>query len=143
MNKILIIGPFPKPISGVSLANEVVKNILEQSEDFHLDTLNTSYNLFEDAVGKFSLRKFFFFLKVNLNFIKVFRNDIIYITPGQTFFGILKYASFICLGSLLKKEMIITECFLLFFYVMKDKKDLFFRNYASSFDAFASFVDET
>jgi hypothetical protein len=30
MNSILIIGPFPKPISGVSLANEVISQGLKK-----------------------------------------------------------------------------------------------------------------
>ena len=66
MKRVLIIGPFPKPISGVSLANRVVKEVLENSSDFTLDTINTSYNVFEDAIGSFSFKKFIFFLKMTL-----------------------------------------------------------------------------
>ncbi|MCG1035340.1 glycosyltransferase [Polaribacter sargassicola] len=104
---VLIVGPFPKPISGVSLANKVVKEVLDNSNDFIVDSINTSYVVFEDAVGSFSFKKFFFFLKINLGVFKVFKNDIIYITPGQTFFGITKYALFILFSSILNKELII------------------------------------
>ena len=107
MTKILLIGPFPKPISGVSLANKVVKEVLDNSNDFSVDSINTSYVVFEDAIGSFSFKKFFFFLKINLSVFKIFKNDIIYITPGQTFFGITKYALFILLSSILNKELII------------------------------------
>jgi glycosyltransferase involved in cell wall biosynthesis len=107
MKRVLIIGPFPKPISGVSLANQVVKEVLENSNDFSSDSINTSYNVFEDAIGVFSLKKFLFFLKINLSVFKIFRTDIVYITPGQTFFGISKYTLFILLASILKKELII------------------------------------
>jgi glycosyltransferase involved in cell wall biosynthesis len=107
MKKVLIIGPFPEPISGVSLANKVVKEILDTSADFKSDIINTSYTVFEDAIGSFSIKKLFFFLKMNFSVLKVFKNDIIYITPGQTFFGITKYAMFILLSSILKKEIII------------------------------------
>lgn len=107
MSKILIIGPFPKPISGVSLANQVVKEVLGKSGNFTVDSINTSYNVFEDAVGSFSFKKLIFFLKMNFNVFKIFKNDIIYITPGQTFFGITKYTLFILLSSILKKEIII------------------------------------
>ena len=31
MKRIILIGPFPDPITGVSLANKVVKEILEES----------------------------------------------------------------------------------------------------------------
>jgi glycosyltransferase involved in cell wall biosynthesis len=107
MKRIILIGPFPNPISGVALANQVVKEIIENSNDFTLDTINTSYNLFEDAIGSFSFKKFIYFLKINLSVFKVFKNDIVYITPGQTFFGIAKYTLFILFSSILNKELII------------------------------------
>lgn len=107
MNKILLIGPFPKPISGVSLANKVVKEILGKTNNFKVDFIDTSYPVFEDTVGSFSVKKIIFFLKINLKFFKVFKNDIIYLTPGQTFFGITKYFLFILLASILNKELII------------------------------------
>jgi len=107
MTKILLIGPFPNPISGVSLANKVVQEVLEESDLFKPQIIDTSYPIFEDAVGSFSIKKILFFLKINLKFIKILKNDIIYLTPGQTFFGITKYTLFILLSALLKKELII------------------------------------
>ena len=107
MKKVLIIGPFPNPISGVSLANKVVKEVLEDSDDFQISEINTSYPIFEDTVGHFSIHKFLFFLKINFKAFKLLKKDIIYITPGQTFFGVTKYTLFILLASLLKKELII------------------------------------
>ena len=105
--RILIIGPFPNPISGVSLANNVVKESLEDSKEFNVQYLNTSYPIFEDKVGSFSINKFIFFFKVNFKFFKIFRSDIVYITPGQTFYGVLKYGVFILISSIFKKELII------------------------------------
>ncbi len=107
MKKVLILGPFPKPISGVSLANKVVKEILDNSTTFTVDKINTSYPEFQDKIGSFSFKKLWFFLKVNFSFFKVFNSDIIYITPGQTFLGVTKYALFILTSSLFKKELII------------------------------------
>jgi len=107
VKKILLIGPFPDPISGVSLSNKVVKEILENEKSVKVSILNTSYPFFKDSIGSFSIRKVFFFLKVYKNVLKVFNNDIIYTTPGQTFFGIIKYAPFILLTTILKKELII------------------------------------
>lgn len=107
MKKVLIIGPFPKPISGVSLANKVVKEILEESEDFLPDYINTSYHKFQDKIGDFSFKKFLFFLSFNLKIFRIVKSDIIYITPGQTFFGITKYTLFILVSYILKKELII------------------------------------
>ena len=76
---VLIIGPFPKPISGVSLANKVVKGILKDSKTFSVDIINTSYPNFEEKIGSFSLKKLFFNLKINLKVGKVFNNNILYI----------------------------------------------------------------
>ena len=104
---VLIIGPFPKPISGVTLANKVVKEILDKSDDFKVDYINTSYPVFEDSVGVFSIKKALFFLGLNIKAFKIFKNHIIYMTPGQTFFGITKYGLFILISSVLKKELII------------------------------------
>lgn len=105
--KILLIGPFPKPISGVSLANKVVKEILDKQPKFKVNIINTSLPFFNEKVGSFSLRKLMFFLKINISVLKVFSNNVIYMTPGQTFFGITKYTLFILLSSILNKETII------------------------------------
>ena len=93
--KILLIGPFPLPISGVSLANKVVKEILVESPNFKVRTINTSYNKFDEKLGKLTLRKLLFYFALNFQVFKVFTNDIIYITPGQTYYGITKYSLFI------------------------------------------------
>jgi len=106
-NKFLLVGPFPDPVSGVSLANKIVLENLESSKSYKADFVNTSYPVFEDAIGSFSIKKALFFVKINVKALKVFKNDIIYITPGQTFFGIAKYTLFILLSSILKKEIII------------------------------------
>ena len=107
MTKILLIGPFPKPISGVSLANKIVKEVLDKSDNFITDSINTSYPVFEDSVGSFSLKKVLFFLGLNTKALKIYKSDIIYITPGQTFYGIIKYTFFILISSILHKELII------------------------------------
>ncbi|MFY0712111.1 glycosyltransferase family 4 protein [Seonamhaeicola sp. NFXS20] len=107
MNKILLIGPLPKPTTGVSLANKVVLENLKENRGCQVDFINTSYSKFDENLGKFSFKKFLFFLKLNFFSHKVFKNDIIYITPGQTFFGVVKYALFIILSKFLGKELII------------------------------------
>lgn len=107
MHKVLMIGPFPDPISGVSLANKVVQKILKESSGFTTSIINTSYPVFEEAIGSFSLKKVWFFLLLNFKLYKIFKSDIIYITPGQTFFGVVKYGMFILIASLLKKELIV------------------------------------
>jgi len=105
--KLLIIGPFPEPTTGVSLANKVVKEILEESAIFSVGVINTSYTRFDEAIGKFSVHKLLFNLAFFPKVFRIFRYDSIYITPGQTFFGIVKYTLFILFASFLKKELII------------------------------------
>ena len=104
---ILLIGPFPEPLSGVSIANQVVNEVLSEDSQFEVDLINTSYSIFDEEIGKFSFKKAFFYLTLNLNILKIFKHKIIYITPGQTFYGILKYGFFIILGSVFRKELII------------------------------------
>lgn len=107
MKKVLIIGPLPNPISGVSLSNKIVCEILKKSKYFEVETINTSYPLFEDKIGSFTIKKLLFYLVLNFKCIRVLKSEIVYITPGQTFFGVLKYFVFITLASISNKELII------------------------------------
>ncbi len=103
----MLIGPFPDPITGVSLANRTVLQCLKECESFRPDYINTSYPEFEEGIGTFTWSKFFFYSSLNLQFHKLIQADAIYITPGQTFYGVLKYALFIIFSSLLNKEIIL------------------------------------
>ena len=104
---ILIIGPFPEPTTGVSLANKVVSDILKEQPDYKVDHINTSYSRFDEAIGKFSFHKLFFNLSFYPKAYEIFSNKIIYITPGQTFFGVIKYTAFILLSTLFRREIIV------------------------------------
>lgn len=107
MIKFLLIGPVPKPTTGVSLANKIIIDNLNKEKGFITSYINTSYNKFDENLGVFSFAKMFFYLKLNLSFYKIFSTDVVYITPGQTFFGVVKYTVFICLTKILRKELII------------------------------------
>jgi glycosyltransferase involved in cell wall biosynthesis len=104
--KVLVLGPFPLPITGVSLANQVVVEQLEQHPDYKVDVVNTSFSSFDEKLGSVSFKKIMFYLKFQVFFLKVWRNDILYITPGQTFFGVFKYALYVIVASLLGKQII-------------------------------------
>jgi len=104
--KILIIGPFPFPIYGVSLSNMVLTNGL-LSKGYKVKVINTaSGSVIDSNIGGWSFRKLSF-LKTYLSFFKVFQSDVIYCTTGQTFFGILKYAPFILCARALNKTTIV------------------------------------
>ncbi|MFH4969230.1 glycosyltransferase family 4 protein [Gaetbulibacter sp. M240] len=107
MYNILIVGPLPEPTTGVSLANKVVFEGLTRMDNFSVDVINTSYNKFDENLGVFSFSKAFFYLKINFYAFKILNVDKVYITPGQTFFGVLKYGLFIVLSRLFGKELII------------------------------------
>jgi glycosyltransferase involved in cell wall biosynthesis len=104
--KILVLGPLPLPTTGVSLANLVVVEQLEKHPDYKVEVVNTSFSSFDEKLGAISLDKIIFYLKLQFFFLKVWRNDIIYITPGQTFFGVVKYGLYVILASLLRKQII-------------------------------------
>lgn len=106
-SKVLLVGPFPNPISGVSIANLKVEEILENERRFMPGRINMSFPDFNDKVGAFSIKKLLFFVGINFKALKVLSFDKIYITPGQSYYGILKYAVIILLSSLLGKELII------------------------------------
>lgn len=105
--QILLIGPFPEPMNGCSYANKVLhENLIRKGE--LVNTINTGTKAISSSQGtNFSLGKALSFLKVYFQGYKIFKSDVVYITPGQTFFGILKYSPFILLSILTKKPYVI------------------------------------
>jgi len=106
--KVLIIGPFPPPITGNSLVNKLVfKHFPILYPIIKMDKINNSYPVLKEDLGRFSFKKLFFYFSQYLKILKVFNADKIYIAIGITFFGVLKYAPFIFFAKLLRKEVII------------------------------------
>ncbi len=106
--KVLLIGPLPKPITGESICNELIATKLEDfSGDFKVDVIDTAHKSFHEQIGNFSLWKVLAGIKPYFKSHKIFKNDIVYITIGQTFLGVLKYAPFLLLADFLNKEIII------------------------------------
>jgi glycosyltransferase involved in cell wall biosynthesis len=104
--KILIIGPMPEPITGLSISNKVVyKGLIRKGHK--VDLIDTSLKKFEESVGNFSLKKAIDFLKIYLKIYKVPFSDIVYISIGQSFLGIIKYSLFIFFSWITTKKIII------------------------------------
>lgn len=104
--KILIIGPFPPPTSGVSFANKIVAKGLNNKK-WSVDIINSEYSKnITDKHGSLDFHKFRF-IKTYFLFYKVFFSKVIYITIGQSFFGVLKYAPFIVLAKLFSKTLVL------------------------------------
>lgn len=97
----------PDPITGVSFANETIRSYLAR-QDQSVRVVNTHvYGGVSNAHGRFSIRKALSFLGVYSGVFKTFTADVLYLTPGQTFWGIVKYAPFILLTVVLGKPYVI------------------------------------
>lgn len=103
----LIIGPQPEPITGVSLANQIVCTYLPKYTDISVETINTNYTVLKEDIGKFDLSKVWHYFKQYKYIYKIKSADIIYTTPGQTFWGVLKYYPYFLMAKLAGKELIV------------------------------------
>lgn len=109
MKKILLLGPFPigdKGLNGQTIANQTLYEGL--SKNYDVSFINTLKNLdFTDKKeqGKFKLEKFF---KIFLSFFtEIFhilfsKYDVIYMTPGQSFLGFMRFSPYMILGFMKK-----------------------------------------
>lgn len=105
--KVLLIGPISPPVTGCSVVNDLIVEKLTVNEKYHLDYINRAYPEFNEAIGEFSFKKVFFYVKQYFQLLKVFKADVVYLAIGLTFFGVLKDAPFILFSKLLGKEVII------------------------------------
>jgi glycosyltransferase involved in cell wall biosynthesis len=105
--KVLLIGPLPKPVTGLSLANQIILDFLPIYHKSNIDYIDTNYFTLSEDIGKFSFKKVVYYMKQYRELYKIKKSDKVYITIGQTFFGILKYYPYFLIAKLLKKEIII------------------------------------
>ncbi len=105
MNKILLIGPLSPPINGVSICNDKITSLKEIG--FQVAHINTANVNFSEQLGVFSIKKTMVILKQYVYLYKIFGGNTIYITPGQTFFGVLKYLPFLLLSKILNKKIVL------------------------------------
>lgn len=109
---ILIIGPFPDPITGQSIANETLYQGLKERE-YKVDYINTNfYKKLTDKKlqGKFDIKKIHIVLKKSFKEIKKIwcgNYDVIYTTPGGSYLGFLRFYHYFILGFLLKKKVLV------------------------------------
>lgn len=104
--KVLVIGPFPPPINGCSNANAVLFQELSEKL-LQAEFVNTTGGVNAGSHGKFGWSKVLSFLHVYRNLSKISKFSVVYLTPGQTFLGVLKYAPFILCCLLLHKPYVI------------------------------------
>ena len=107
IKKILLIGPLPPPVTGEALCNEAVVRRLGDDPDVSIDFINTSTGFFDENLGKIRLAKIWINLKKYVYLYKIPRSDIVYITLGQTFFGLLKFFPYLLTAKLAGKHTVI------------------------------------
>jgi glycosyltransferase involved in cell wall biosynthesis len=102
MNKLLMIGPFPDPVHGMSIANQMLLNGLTE-KGYKIDQINTALLTKIESTKdqkKISLKKLFIAFKhITGEFFKILYNDydIVYITPGHSFLGFIRYSPYMLL----------------------------------------------
>lgn len=98
--KILMIGPFPDPITGMSVSNEMLLAGLKENghevEFIDSNAERTFTSLV--AQGKFSVKKVLNSVRpIAIGCYKILfgKFDVVYVTPAQSYLGFLKYTPFI------------------------------------------------
>ena len=105
--KILLIGPLSPPITGVSICNEKIISQLSKGENWSIEAINTAIVSFNENIGAFSVRKVYINLKPYFFLYKIFKSNIVYVTIGQTFWGVLKSYPFLLLSKIAGKKRVI------------------------------------
>lgn len=106
MKKILILGPFPGIIHGQSIANQMLYEGLKK--DYKVDKINTFKEKKLDdksKQGKFILTKFLRIIKgIFDEVIQIFQQkyDIVYMTPGQSFLGFMRFVPYMLISIIVK-----------------------------------------
>lgn len=104
--RVLIVGPLPEPIDGCSYANQVLLSAL-RGRGLTAEAVDTAARVISGQHGRFSLKKVLAFVLFYRHIPRVAHTDVVYLTPGQTFFGLLKYAPFMALAKVFSKPYVI------------------------------------
>lgn len=109
-NGIMIVGPFPTPIHGMSLSNDLIYNELIKREiNVIKENTNMEINIKDKKLqGKFSFDYFLFSIKNSISIIKniiIKKPKKIYITPGQSPLGLSRFLPIILVSKLLGKDV--------------------------------------
>jgi glycosyltransferase involved in cell wall biosynthesis len=99
--KVLMIGPFPPILNGVTISNDFLfRSLIERGRK--VSKINTETGKIASRQGdRISLSKILTFLSIYKNIFQIFGKSVVYITIGQTFWGLAKYAPFMVLCKVL------------------------------------------
>lgn len=104
--KVVIIGPFPDPLTGLNISNLTVYNILKKN-NFLVNRIDMEINRrLDDSIGKWRWYKLKI-LYIYIEAYKIITANIVYCTVGQSFLGIIKYAPFLVIATIFRKKKVV------------------------------------
>ncbi len=105
--KLLLIGPFPGPINGQTIANQTLcEGLAKKHKVVKINTLKETVFKDKKYQGKFKLIKFLvIFISLFKEIHKMLKDsyDAIYLTPGQSYLGFMRFAPYM-LYAIFKKK---------------------------------------
>src|SRR5690554_1147874 len=105
--KILLIGPLPDPITGQSLINKKLVDNYSNLTGNPLSFIDTSHPELEEKNGVLSFKKMYYNLIQYFKLSLIFRSDLIYMSIGQTFFGVLRFLPYFLAAKIFSKKIVI------------------------------------
>ena len=110
---ILIVGPFPNPLHGMSLANKILLDSFSANDNVNVKYHDT--NLIDGLKDKSKQGQFilslFFKAMINIFFClyKILRckNQVVYVTPGQSVYGLIRFLPVIFLAKIYSKRCVL------------------------------------
>jgi glycosyltransferase involved in cell wall biosynthesis len=104
--KVLMIGQFPPMVTGEASANIQVENLL-RNNGVNVRKVNSCIVNNVNEVGELNTRKIFLAMMVLVKCIfYTLSCRVLYITPGQTFFGVCRFIPVILFARLFKRKII-------------------------------------
>lgn len=105
--KVIMIGQFPPLITGEATSNKLVLDTLSNF-GFTVRYVNTCIIKNANDVGRFSIYKLFLAIWLSVkSLFYVSLSDIVYVTPGQTLLGFIRFIPTLALSYILKKKLIL------------------------------------
>lgn len=102
---LVILGQFPPPVTGEAAVNQHIFNLFSKKKAVKF--VNTGLISNASDVGVFSLIKIFKLFAVLFNsFISVLNCKVVYLTPGQSFLGLLRFYPIVIFSSLLGRRIV-------------------------------------
>ncbi len=109
MAKVLMVGQFGLPVTGEYSVNNYLRNVLQRN-GFDVEVVDSCIINDVSQVGKFGFKKIFLNVHLFLKFLLHLLSNplcIVYMTPGQTFLGLLRFAPLVIFSFLFSRKIIV------------------------------------